>query len=133
MTAYLVHKYLSSTIGDALLHENTLSLETLKVVDAVVMVGAVDEVDMFRVVVVVEEVEAGVEATLKAKLQQSYPKMPKMKLVSSLMPWKLLQQLIALSMNPSQAYHHLFLLLLLIFFLMMKRGSKKLLNIESDC
>ena len=43
----------------------------MKVVDAVVIVGAVDEVEVVGVVVVVEEVEAGVEATLKSKLQQS--------------------------------------------------------------
>ena len=40
-------------------------------VNAVVMVGTVDEVDVVGVVVVVEEVQGGVEATLKAKLQQS--------------------------------------------------------------
>ena len=40
-------------------------------VDVVVMLGAVDEVDVVGFVVVLEEVEAGVEATLKAKLQQS--------------------------------------------------------------
>ena len=68
MTACLVHKELSSTIGDTLLLENSLPLETLKVVGTVIMVGTVDEVDVFRVMVVVEEVEAGVEATLKAKL-----------------------------------------------------------------
>ena len=39
-------------------------------VDAAIMVGAVDEVDVVGVVVVVEEVEAGVEETLKSKLQQ---------------------------------------------------------------
>ena len=50
---------------------NALPLETLKVVDAVVMEGAVDEMDVVRVVVVVEEVEDGEEATLKSKLQQS--------------------------------------------------------------
>ena len=50
---------------------NALPLETVKVVDAVVMVVAVDEVDAVGVVVVVEELEAGVEATLKAKLQWS--------------------------------------------------------------
>ena len=58
-TACLVHKELSSTIGDTLLLEKYLPLETLKVVDAVVMVGAVDEVDVVGVVVVVEEVEPG--------------------------------------------------------------------------
>ena len=67
MTACLVHKELSSTIGDTLLLENDLPLETLKVVDAVVMMGAVD---VAEVMVVVEEVEDRVEATLKAKLQQ---------------------------------------------------------------
>ena len=71
MTACMVHKEMSSTIGDTLLMENALPIETLNVVDAVVMVGAVDEVDVVGVVVFVEEVEAGVEATLKAKLQQS--------------------------------------------------------------
>ena len=71
MTACLVHKELSSTIGETLLLENALPLETLKVVDAAIMVGAVDEVDVVGVVVVVEEVEAGVEATLKSKLKQS--------------------------------------------------------------
>ena len=71
MTACLVHKELSSTIGETLLLENALPLETLKVVDAVVMVGGVDEVDVVEVVMVVEEVESGLEATLKAKLQQS--------------------------------------------------------------
>ena len=71
MTACLVHKDLSSTIGDTLLLENALPLETLKLVDAVFMVGAVDELDVVGVVVVVKEVEAGVEATLKAKLQKS--------------------------------------------------------------
>ena len=65
---------------------NALPLETLKVVDAVVMVGAVEKVDVVGVVVVVEKVEAGVEANLKAKLQQSYPKLPEMKLIISLMP-----------------------------------------------
>ena len=54
MTACLVHKELSSTTGDTLLLENTLPLETLKVVDAVVMVGTVDKVDVVRFVVVVE-------------------------------------------------------------------------------
>ena len=39
-------------------------------VDAVVMVGVVEEVDVVGVVVVVEELEAGVEETLKAKLQK---------------------------------------------------------------
>ena len=71
MTAYLVHKELISTIGDTLWGENALPLETLKVVDMVAMVGAVEEVDVVRVMVVVEEVEARLEATLKAKLQQS--------------------------------------------------------------
>ena len=71
MTACLFYKDLSSTIGDTLILQNALPLDTLKVVDAVVMVGSVDEVDVVGVVVVVEEVEAGVEATLKAKLQQS--------------------------------------------------------------
>ena len=71
MTACLVHKELSSTIGDTLLLENYLPLETLKVVDAVVMVDAVDKVDVFGVVVVVAEVEARIEATLKSKLHQS--------------------------------------------------------------
>ena len=56
ITACLVHKELSSTIGDTLLLENDLPLETLKVVDAFVMVDAVDEVYVVRVVVVVEEV-----------------------------------------------------------------------------
>ena len=70
MTACLVHKELSSTIGDTILLENTLPLETLKMVEAVVIVDAVDEVDVVGFVVVVEEVEAGLEATLKAKLQQ---------------------------------------------------------------
>ena len=69
MTACLVHKDPSSTIVDTLLLENSLPLDTLKVVYAVIMVGSVDEVDVVGVVVVVEEVEAGVEATLKAKLQ----------------------------------------------------------------
>ena len=73
MTACLVHKELSSTIGETLLLENALPLETLKVVDAVVMVGTIDEVVVVGFVVVVEEVEleAGVESTLKSKLQQS--------------------------------------------------------------
>ena len=71
MTACLVHKEPSFTIGDTLLLENALSLKTLKVVDAVVMVGTVDYVDVVGVVVVVEEAETRVEATLKAKLQQS--------------------------------------------------------------
>ena len=71
MNACLVHKELSSTIGDTIIMENALPLETLKVVNAVVMVGAVDEVDVVRFVMVVEEVESGVEATLKSKLQQS--------------------------------------------------------------
>ena len=71
MNAFLVHKELSSTIGDTLLLEKALTLETLKVVYAVVMVGVVDNVDVFRVVVVMEEVEAGVEAILKSKLQPS--------------------------------------------------------------
>ena len=110
--------------------ENALPLDTLKVVGAVVMVGMVHEVDVFGVVVVVEDVEAGVEATLKAKLQQSYPKLPKMKLISSLITWKLLQLLLALSMDTSQAYRHMFLLLLqIVLFLMLTRGSNKLLNI----
>ena len=69
ITACLVHKDLSYTIKDTLLMVNALPLETVKVVDAVVMVVAVDEVDVVGVVVVVEELEAGVEATLKAKLQ----------------------------------------------------------------
>ena len=71
MTACLVHKELISTIEDILLLENTLPLETLNVVDVVVMVVAVDEVDVVGVVMVMEEVEAEAEATLKAKLQQS--------------------------------------------------------------
>ena len=71
MTTCLVHKELISTIGDILLRENDLPLETPKLVDAVFMVEAVDKVDVVGVVVVVEEVESGVEATLKAKLQQS--------------------------------------------------------------
>ena len=71
MTACLVHKDLSSAVGDTILLENVLSLDNMKVVDAVVMFGAVETVDMVGVVVVVEEVEAGVEVTLKAKLQQS--------------------------------------------------------------
>ena len=71
MIACLVHKELSSTIGDTLLLGNALPLDTLKVIDAVVMVGAVYEVDVVRVVVVVEQVEAGLEETLKARLQQS--------------------------------------------------------------
>ena len=70
MTACLMHKELISTIGDTLLLGNALPLETLKMVDVVVMVGSVDGMDVVGVVVVVEEVEAGVEATLKAKLQQ---------------------------------------------------------------
>ena len=86
MTAWLVHKEMRSTIGDTLLPENALPLETLKVVDTVVMVGVVDDVDVVGVVVVVEEVEAGVEANLKANFQQSYPKLTKMKLRISLMP-----------------------------------------------
>ena len=45
MTACLVHKELSSIIGDISLQEKSLPLETLKVVDAVIMVGAVDKVD----------------------------------------------------------------------------------------
>ena len=40
-------------------------------VNVVVTVGAVDKVDVVGVVVVVEEVDSGLEATLKAKLQQS--------------------------------------------------------------
>ena len=71
MTACLVHKELSSTIGDTLLLENALPLDTLKVVDAVIMVGAVDKVDVVGFVVVVKEVEARVEANLKSKFQQS--------------------------------------------------------------
>ena len=71
MTACLVHKELSSTIGDTILLQNYLPMETLNVVDTVVMVGAVEKVDVVGVVVVVEEVEAGVEATLKARLQKS--------------------------------------------------------------
>ena len=71
MTACLVPKELRSTIGDNLLLENDLPLETLKVVYPVIMVGAVDKVDVVGVVVVVEEVDSGVEVTLKAKLQQS--------------------------------------------------------------
>ena len=71
MTACLVHKDLSSTIGDTLLVKYDLPLDTLKLVYVVVMVGVLDKVDIFGVVVVVKEVEAGVEATLKAKLQQS--------------------------------------------------------------
>ena len=67
MTACMVYKELSSTIGDTLLLKKTLPLKTLKVVDAVVMVVAVEVVG---VVVVVEEVGAGVEATLKSKLQK---------------------------------------------------------------
>ena len=60
MTACMAHKKLSSTIGDTLLLENSLPLETLKVVEAVIMVGAVDKVYVVGVVVVVEEVESGV-------------------------------------------------------------------------
>ena len=71
MAACLVHKEMSYTIGDTLLLENALPLDTLKVVDEVIMVGAVYEVDVVGVMVVVEEVEAGAEETLKAKLQQS--------------------------------------------------------------
>ena len=71
MTACLVHKELRYTIGDTLILENALPLDTLKVVDAVVMVGVVDKVYVVGFLVVVEEVEAGVEATLKSKLQQS--------------------------------------------------------------
>ena len=71
MTACLVHRELSSTIVNTLLLENSLPLETLKLVEGVVMVGAVDNVDVVGVVVVVEGVEARVETTLKAKLQQS--------------------------------------------------------------
>ena len=71
MTAYLVHKDLRSTIRETLLLENALTLDTLKVVYAVVMVDVVDEVDVIRFVVVSEEVEARAEVTLKAKLQQS--------------------------------------------------------------
>ena len=60
VTACLVHKELSSTIGNILLLENALPLETLKVGDKV------GKVDMVGVRVVVEEVEAGVEETLKS-------------------------------------------------------------------
>ena len=120
MTACLVHKELSSTIGDTLLLENDLPLETLRVVDAVAAVGKVDKVVVVGIMVVVKEVESGVEETLKARLQQSYPKLPKMELISSLLPWKLLQLLLALSMDNSQEYHHSFLLLIqLLLFLMM--------------
>ena len=91
MNACLVQKDMSSTIGDTLMMEKYLILETLKVVDAVVMVGMVDEVDVVGVVVVVEEVEDGLEANLKAKLHQLYQKMSKMNLISSLIPWKPLQ------------------------------------------
>ena len=109
-------------------------MENLKVVDEVVMVGAEDEVDVIGVVLVVEEVKAGVEAgeeeTLKIKLQQSYQKLPKMKLISSLMPWKLLQQLLALSTDPSQTSGHPFLLLpQILLFLLLTQGSNKILNI----
>ena len=46
------------------------------------------------------------------------------------MPWKLLYMLLALSMDPSQAYHHMFLLLIQILLsLMLTQGSNKLLNI----
>ena len=69
MTACLVKKELRYTIGDTLLLENSLPLQTLKVLDAVVMVGELDEVDVVGVRVVVEEVDSGVEATLKAKLR----------------------------------------------------------------
>ena len=54
MTAFLVHKELISTIGDTLLLGTSLPLETLKLLDAIVMVGAVDEVNVVGVVVVVE-------------------------------------------------------------------------------
>ena len=54
MTACLFYKDLSSTIGDTLLLENALPLENLKAVDAVVMVGAVEEVDVIGAVVVVK-------------------------------------------------------------------------------
>ena len=70
-TACLLHKELISTIGYTLMLENALPLETRKVVNVVVTVGAVDKVDVVGVVVVVEEVDSGLEATLKAKLQQS--------------------------------------------------------------
>ena len=93
MNACLVHKELISTIGDTIMLEKALLLENLKVVDVVIMVG---EVDVVEVVVVMEEVEAGVKATLKAKLWQSYPKQPKMNIISSLTPWKLFQLLLAL-------------------------------------
>ena len=88
MTACMVHKELISAIGDTFLLEKDLPLETLKAVDMVVMVGAVDKVDVGRVVVVVEEVDAGVEATLKTNRRQSKPKLPKMKLISSLIPFQ---------------------------------------------
>ena len=68
MTACLVHKDLSFTIVETILLEKGLPQDTLKVVDAVVMVGAVDEVEVVGVGVVVEEIEARVEATLKARL-----------------------------------------------------------------
>ena len=55
ITACLVHKELSFTIGDTVLLENDLPLETLKVVHMVVMVGMVDKVDVVGVLVVVEE------------------------------------------------------------------------------
>ena len=71
MNSCLVQKEMSSTTGDTLLLENSLPLDILKVVDLVVMMGAVEGMEVVGVVVVVEEVEAGVEATLKAKLQQS--------------------------------------------------------------
>ena len=73
MPACMVHKELRSTIGDTILLENSLPLDTLKVMDAVVMLGAVDKVDVVWVVVVVEELEAGIEATLKAKLPLPRP------------------------------------------------------------
>ena len=46
------------------------------------------------------------------------------------MPCKLLQLMLALSMDPSQVYHHLFLLVLQIFlFMLLTQGSNKLLII----
>ena len=96
----------------------------------VVMVGVLDKVDMVGFMVIVEEVEAGVEATLKAKLQQSYSKLPKMKPISSRMPCKMLHLMLVLPMDYSQACHHPFLFLIQIFlFLLLTRGSNKLLNI----
>ena len=71
ITACLVHKELSSVIGYTLLLEKALPLGTLKVVDASIMVEAVNEVDVVGVGVAVEEVESGVEANLIAKLHQS--------------------------------------------------------------